>query len=147
VLWWQASCLALICIQMAATVISGYVLTLNRQHQQLLHISFPPVRKWVCQGSDDGVSSRLRAERDGGRLSFGGIFLISKHIQTGSGASQASIWMGIGFLSGRRVQGSERDVGRSSLSSRRLRPSGTVHLLALCAFMACLRKILNPSSS
>jgi hypothetical protein len=66
-------------MQIAATVISGYILSQNRQNQQLLHISFLPVLKWGCQGSDVGVSSRLRAERAGGLLPFD-VFLISKHV-------------------------------------------------------------------
>lgn len=95
-LWWQECCLAAICIQIAAAVISGYILSRNRQNQQLLHISFPSVRKTGSHGSEVGVTYRLRAERAGGRLPFG-VFLISKHIKIGCGARQASIWMGIGF--------------------------------------------------
>jgi len=132
-------------MQIAATVISGYILSRNTQNQQLMHISFPPVRKSGCLGSDVGVTYRLRVERAGVRLSLEEFFPFP--IQTASGARLSSIWMGIGFLSGPRVQGPERDVGRASLSSRRLRQSGTVHLLALCNFMGCLGKILNVSIS
>lgn len=79
-LWWQDRYLALICIQIAATVISCYILSRSRQNQQLLHISVPPVRNTGCQGSDVGVSCRLRAERAGGRL----LSVFFFHLQTRS---------------------------------------------------------------